>query len=72
MLNRLMILALCCLPVAAQTLTIKLVNAKSGKPMEGQNITVVWVKDFKKSVVMVNDLGVAQVEVLPGAGQHYA
>jgi hypothetical protein len=65
----LLILAtVCCQSISAQPLTIKLVDAKSGKPMGRRNITVKW-DNSESSVVVVNDRGLGRVEVSPGAKQ---
>jgi len=58
----------CCQLISAQTLTIKLVDAKSGKPMAKQNVTVKW-DNSDSSVVEVNDVGLGRVEVSSGARQ---
>ena len=63
----LLLAVLVCASVQAQTLTVRLLNAKSGKPMRKQNITFEWDADFKHFVVFIGDSGLAQVEVPPGA-----
>jgi len=55
----------CYQAISAQTLTIKLVDAKSGKPMRRQNVTVMWDNAYS-SVVAVNDVGLGRVVVSPG------
>src|SRR5258708_38011747 len=62
----LLLAVLVCASVQAQTLTVRLLNAKSGKPMRKQNITFQWDKDFKSTVVFIPDSGLAQVEVPAG------
>jgi hypothetical protein len=59
----------CYQPISAQTLTIKLVDGKSGKPMRRQNVTVEWDNphSIDRSVVAVNDVGLGRVDVSPGA-----
>lgn len=64
----LLILATCAQPISAQTLKIKLVNAKSGKPMGRQNVTVRW-DNFESSIVAVNDVGLGWAAVSPGTVQ---
>lgn len=65
----LLIMATACYqPISAQTLTIKLVDAKSGKPMRRQNVTVKW-DNSDSSVVAVNNVGLGRVDVSPGAMQ---
>jgi len=64
--NALLLAMLFCASVQAQTLTVRLLNAKSGKPMRKQNITFQWDKDFKSTVVFIPDSGLAQVEVPAG------
>jgi len=59
----------CCLPVQAQTLTVRLLNAKSGKPMRRQNVTFGWDKNLSSSQVMVGDDGTGRVEVPSGADE---
>lgn len=60
-------LALACLTGGAQTITIHLLDAKSGKSLVGENVTVKWDKDFKSSEVSVSKTGVATVQVPDGA-----
>jgi len=64
--HALLLAVLFCASVQAQTLTVRLLNAKSGKPMRKQNMTLKWDKDFTSSVVFIGDSGLARVEVPPG------
>lgn len=50
----------------AQTLIVKLVDAKSGKPMGDQNLTVRWV-DSDSSVLALDESGSGRVKVPQGA-----
>jgi hypothetical protein len=50
----------------AQTLTIRVLNAKSGAPFRNENITVDWVKDFLTSELSLGHEGIAHVQVPPG------
>ena len=59
--------ALTCLSGSAQTITIHLLDAKSGKPMVGQNVPIKWDKDFQSLEVSVSKTGVATVQVPNGA-----
>lgn len=52
-----------CFSANAQTITIRLLDAKSGKPMKNENVTVKWDKDFKSSEVSVNDVGTGTVQI---------
>lgn len=62
----LIIATVCSQHISAQTLTIKLVDAKSGKPLGRQNVTVKW-DNSESSIVAVNDVGLGRVEASPGA-----
>jgi hypothetical protein len=59
--------------LSAQTLTIRLLNAKSGKPIKEQSVTLEWSKDtqhsneFPNSEITVDKEGVGHVEVPSGA-----
>jgi hypothetical protein len=59
--------------LSAQTLTIRLLNAKSGKPIKEQSVTLEWAKDtqhaneFPNSDITVDKEGVGHVEVPSGA-----
>jgi hypothetical protein len=56
-----------CVSANAQMITIQLLDAKSGKPMKNENVTVKWDKDFKSSEVSVTDVGTATVQIPNGA-----
>ena len=53
----------------AQTITIRLLNAKSGKPITDQNVTLKWDKDFKSSKISTDDTGSGHVQVPQEAAQ---
>lgn len=50
-----------------QTITVRLLNAKSGKPMAGQNVTLDWGGNFESTKARMNESGTAQVEIPKGA-----
>jgi hypothetical protein len=55
------------LPVAAQTLTIRLLNGKTGKPIYDENVTVRWGKDsINETVVSIDKNGIGTFDVLKG------
>jgi hypothetical protein len=54
-----------CELMLGQTLTIRLLNAKSGKPFGKQNVTLHWDVDFERSVVRVGSDGVGFVQIPP-------
>lgn len=54
---------------STQTLTIRLLNAKSGKPMGRQNVTIKWDSNFKTAEVIVDNNGVGRVIVPTDARQ---
>ncbi len=62
-----------CPALSAQTLTIRLLHAKSGKPMKEQIVTVEWAKDtqhskeFPNSKVTLDNEGIGHVDVPSGA-----
>jgi hypothetical protein len=55
--------------ITAQTLTIRLINAKSGKPIQGQHVSIVWGGQMSRSdqYPLSDKLGEIHVEVPPGA-----
>jgi hypothetical protein len=67
--NVVLIMGMGYLPLSsAQTLTIRLLNAKSGKPIQNQNVTLIWCPDcFSKSEVLVGKDGTGHVAVPSGA-----
>jgi hypothetical protein len=60
-----------CSTTWAQTLTIRLINAKSGKAMRNQSVTFHWGEGSASSSVTVDHDGAAHVEVPVGATQFY-
>jgi len=59
---------LACSPLLnGQTITIRLINGETGKPMKKYNVTLHWVKDFKSSEVFIGPDGLGQVEIVAGA-----
>jgi len=56
--------------IEAQTLTIRLLNGKSGKPMSNKNVTLEWSPEYipwEGSVVYFGKDGIGKVEVHIGA-----
>ena len=51
----------------SQTLTIRLLNAKTGKPMKDKMVTLLWTDRFDSSEVKLNAQGFGTVEVPQGA-----
>ncbi len=51
---------------SAQTLTLHLLNAKTGKALPNRNLTFHWGDTKETTVVLVDANGVAQVNVPPG------
>jgi hypothetical protein len=52
------------LPVVAQTLTIRLLNGKTGKPISDKNVTVRWGKDsLNETVVSIDKNGIGTFDV---------
>jgi len=57
----------CCTPASPQTVTIRLLNAKSGKPMPNKNVIFIWCPDcFAKSEVSIGKDGIGHVAVPAG------
>jgi hypothetical protein len=55
------------LAAEAQTITIRLLNGKTGKPISNQNVTIRWAGDsMQGTVVAVNHKGIGRVEIRPG------
>lgn len=54
-----------CLP--AQTITIRLLNAKTGKPMKDKMVTFDWMNEkLDQSVIRSDDQGMGKVEIPSG------
>lgn len=51
---------------SAQTLTIRLLNAKTGKPLPNRDVTFHWGDTKETTAVLVDANGVAHVNVPPG------
>jgi hypothetical protein len=70
---RLTLIAVCgaiaCTGAVSQTLTIRLLNAKSAKPMKKLHVTITWDIIAKSFQVSVDKDGTAHIEVPPGAKQ---
>ena len=56
-------------PLAAQTFTIRLLNAKTGKAMPNRKVTVRWADGLKSSEVSIGEDGSGRLEVVPGSQQ---
>lgn len=56
-----------CLPVSGQTLTVRLLDAKSARPMGGYYVRVHWIGEFEESHVWIGRDGVGHVKVPIGA-----
>jgi hypothetical protein len=57
-------------PLAAQTITIRLLNGKSGRPLTNKNVTLLWPPDFlpwEGTVVYIGKDGTGKVEIPAGA-----
>lgn len=69
----LMALVAVCPAASAQTLTIRLLHAKSGKPIKEQTVIVEWAKDtahskeYPNSKVTTDKEGIGHVEVPSGS-----
>jgi hypothetical protein len=50
-----------------QTITVRLINGETGKPMKNFNLTLHWDKDVASSVVFIGAEGVGHADILPGA-----
>lgn len=52
-------------PAAAQTFTVRLLNAKTGKAMGNKKVTVEWVEGLKSSEILVDSKGAGKIEIPP-------
>lgn len=50
----------------AQTITVRLLNAKTGKPMKGKKVTFEWDGKLDHTVITIDKSGLGTVEVPPG------
>jgi len=50
----------------AQTITVRLLNAKSGKPMKGKKVTFEWDGKLNKTVITIDKSGLGTVVVPTG------
>jgi hypothetical protein len=56
-------------PLSAQTITIRILNGKSGRPLSNKNVTLYWSPDFAPlgTVVHLGNDGIGTVEVPVGS-----
>jgi hypothetical protein len=56
-------------PLAAQTITIRLLNGKSGRPLTNKNVTLAWSPGYfmQDSVVHFGQNGIGMIQVPVGA-----
>jgi hypothetical protein len=52
--------------LSAQTITIRLLNAKSGNPMGSKMVTIQWRKSWDQSVIAFDNHGLGTVDVPSG------
>jgi hypothetical protein len=52
-------------PLAGQTITVRLLNGKTGKAMPNRKVTVMWAEGLKSSEVSIGENGLGSLEVLP-------
>ena len=65
----------CAAPVKAQSITVRVLNARTGRPLARQNVTISWPDRAEKTVVSLGADGTAKLDVggetgfgmLPGA-----
>jgi hypothetical protein len=65
-----LVLAMLCAATQAQSFTIRLLNAKSGKIMRNKNVTItwnIWDNGFKESVIHIGQDGLGHADVPAGA-----
>jgi len=62
-----LILLACSHVAEAQTITVRLINGETGKPLKNLNVTLKWDKELKSSVVFIGSEGTGHAEILSGA-----
>jgi hypothetical protein len=62
-----LVLALICTAAQAQSFTIRLLNAKSGKIMRNKNVTITWDVGHTDSVIHIGQDGLGHSDVPAGA-----
>jgi hypothetical protein len=60
-------LCLFCAQATAQTLTIRMINARSGKPIDGKSVNVEFQGVPGKAVLAVDKHGIGHLTIPPGA-----
>jgi hypothetical protein len=58
---------LICMHGIAQTITIRMLNGKSGKPIDGKSINVEFQGSSEKSVIAIDKHGIGHLQIPPGA-----
>jgi hypothetical protein len=56
-----------CVHGIAQTITIRMLNGKSGKPVDGKSINVEFQGSSEKSVIAIDKHGIGHLQIPPGA-----
>jgi len=56
-------LAVACPVLSSQTLTVRVLNAKSGKPFGGRKVTAKWDVEFRSSEISIGGDGVGRLQV---------
>jgi hypothetical protein len=56
-----------CVHGIAQTITIRMLNGKSGKPLDGKSINVEFQGNSEKSVIDIDKHGIGHIQIPPGA-----
>jgi hypothetical protein len=56
-----------CVHGIAQTITIHMLNGKSGKPIDGKSINVEFQGSSEKSVLAIDKHGIGHLQIPPGA-----
>ncbi|HEX5284114.1 MAG TPA: hypothetical protein VFW30_08335 [Bryocella sp.] len=50
-------------PLTGQSITVRVLNARSGRPLAGQNVTIAWTDTIDKTVVSLGPEGTGKLDV---------
>jgi hypothetical protein len=58
------VLMFCCVsPLVGQSITVRVLNARSGRPLAGQSVTISWPDTLDKTVVSLGSDGTAKLDL---------
>ncbi len=60
-----------CAPITAQTITVRLLNAKTGEAIGNKNVTVKWTNGAKSSEILLDNNGQGNFQIPTGSREFF-